>query len=386
MPTPVVAGTPAALRRHARMPGTAHPLTSADMRIGMVSPYSLSVPGGVQGQVLGLARALRAKGHFVQVLGPCDGPPPEPGITPLGNSIPTAANGSIAPIAPDVPAQLRFIRSLRDEDFEVLHLHEPISPGPNTTAAILKHAPLLGTFHAAGDSKAYEYLGFLARWVNRRLDARCAVSEDARALAQRHLGGEFTILFNGIEVDRFASAEPEPTDAPTVLFLGRHEERKGLQVLLASLRFLPADLRVWIAGDGPLTGELREQYRGDPRIEWLGRVSDAERSRLLRGADVYCAPSIRGESFGIVLLEAMAAGVPIVAANLDGYANVARDKVEAVLVDPGSPEELADGIRAVLDDPGLARRLVEGGRLRADTFSMDHLADLYVDLYESLSR
>lgn len=356
------------------------------MRIGMVSPYSLSVPGGVQGQVLGLARALRAKGHFVQVLGPCDGPPPEPGITPLGNSIPTPANGSIAPIAPDVPAQLRFIRSLRDEDFEVLHLHEPISPGPNTTAAIMKHAPLLGTFHAAGDSKAYEYLGFLARWVNRRLDVRCAVSEDARELAQRHLGGEYEILFNGIEIDRFAHAEPTPTDAPTVFFLGRHEERKGLQVLLAALRYLPAEVRVWVAGDGPLTASLREQYRGDPRIEWLGRISDAERSSRLRGADLYCAPSIRGESFGIVLLEAMAAGVPIVAANLDGYANVARADVEAVLVEPGSAEELATGITRVLGDAALADRLVRAGRVRAEEFSMDRLADRYVELYTPLVR
>lgn len=361
---------------------TALPLPG--MRIGMVSPYSLSVPGGVQGQVLGLARALRAKGHFVRVLGPCDGPPPEPGITPLGNSIPTAANGSIAPIAPDVPAQLRFIRSLRDEDFEILHLHEPISPGPNTTAAIIKHAPLIGTFHAAGDSKAYEYLGFLARWVNRRLDARCAVSEDARALAQRHLGGEYTILFNGIEVERFARAEPVATEAPTVFFLGRHEERKGLQVLLAALRFLPADLRLWVAGDGPLTAVLREQYRGDPRVEWLGRITDAERARRLRGADVYCAPSIRGESFGIVLLEAMAAGVPIVASNLDGYANVARADREAVLVEPGSPEDLAAGIIRVFEDRALAASLVEAGSHRADAFSMDHLADRYLALYHPL--
>ncbi len=350
----------------------------------MVSPYSLSVPGGVQGQVLGLARALRNKGHFVQVLGPCDGPPPEPGITPLGKSIPTPANGSIAPIAPDVPAQLRFIRSLRDEDFDVLHLHEPISPGPNTTAAILKHTPLVGTFHAAGESLAYEYLGFLARWVNRRLDVRCAVSEDARELAQRHLGGEFTILFNGIEIDRFADADPEPTEAPTVFFLGRHEERKGLQVLLAASRYLPPELRIWVGGDGPLTQSLREQYAGDPRIQWLGRISDAERSRRLRGAHLYCAPSISGESFGIVLLEAMAAGAPIVASNLDGYANVARDGVEAVLVEPGRPEELAAAICRVLEDQNLAEGLVAAGRARAEEFSMDHLADRYLELYEPL--
>ncbi len=350
----------------------------------MVSPYSLSVPGGVQGQVLGLARALRAKGHFVQVLAPCDGPPPEPGITPLGRSLPTAANGSIAPIAPDVPAQLRFIRSLRDEQFDVLHLHEPLSPGPNLTAAIVKHAPLVGTFHAAGGSKAYEYLGPVTRWLGRRLDVRCAVSEDARALAQQHLGGEYVILFNGIEVERFAAAEPTPTDGPTVFFLGRHEERKGLQVLLAALPLLPPEIRLWVAGDGPLTDRLATEYAGDPRIEWLGRVSDAEAASRMAGADVYCAPGLGGESFGIVLLEAMAASVPIVASHLDGYANVARPGREAVLVEPGSPEALAAAIVTVLTDEALAADLVEAGNARADHFSMDRLADRYVELYEPL--
>lgn len=355
------------------------------MRVGMVCPYSLSVPGGVQGQVLGLARTMRAKGHFVQVLAPCDGPPPEPGITPLGRSLPTAANGSVAPIAPDVSAQLRFIRSLRDENFDVLHLHEPLSPGPNMTAAILKHAPLVGTFHAAGGSKAYEFLGPVTRWLSRRLDVRCAVSEDARNLAQRHLGGEYVMLFNGIDVERFAGADPAPTQGPTVLFLGRHEERKGLHVLLAALRFLPPEIRVWVAGDGPRTARLQAEYAGDPRVEWLGRISDAEVARRMRGADVYCAPGLGGESFGIVLLEAMAARVPIVASHLDGYANVARPDVEGILVEPGSPEALAAALVRVLDDRDLAERLVEAGIARADRFSLDHLADRYLELYTQIS-
>lgn len=354
------------------------------MRVGMVCPYSLSVPGGVQGQVLGLARALRRKGHVVQVLGPCDGPPPEAGITPLGKSIPTAANGSIAPIAPDIPAQLRFIRSLRDEAFDVIHLHEPLSPGPNVTAAVLKHAPLIGTFHAAGGSKAYEYLAPITRWLAGRLDIRCAVSEDARELAQRHLGGDYVMLFNGIDIEHFTCGDPAPSEAPTIFFLGRHEERKGLQVLLAALPYLPADVRLWIAGDGPLSDELRRGTLGDSRIEWLGRISDAERVRRMRGADVYCAPSIRGESFGIVLLEAMAAQVPIVASALPGYANVARSGREALLVEPGDPEALAVAIRRVFDDPLLAKNLVEAGSQRAEAFSMRHLADRYVELYESL--
>ena len=185
----------------------------------------------------------------------------------------------------------------------------------------------------------------MTRWLNRRLDLRCAVSEDARNLAHEHLGGEFEMLFNGIEVDRFAKADPWPTDGPTILFLGRHEERKGLRVLLAAMAHLPVDCKLWVAGDGPLTAALMQEHAGDARIEWLGRISDDERAARLRGADVFCAPSIRGESFGIVLLEAMAASTPIVAGNLAGYANVARDGREAVLVEPGNAVALADALR-----------------------------------------
>src|SRR5690349_5260704 len=128
------------------------------MRIGLVCPYSLTVYGGVQSQVLALARSLRAGGHDARVLAPCDGPPPDGYVTPLGNSIPTAANGSVAPLAPDASAQLRFIRAVRDEGFDVLHLHEPMVPGACMTAALLKPTPLVGTFHAAGTSASYEYL------------------------------------------------------------------------------------------------------------------------------------------------------------------------------------------------------------------------------------
>ena len=138
------------------------------MRIGIVCPYSLTVPGGVQMQVLGLARALRRKGHPVRVLAPCDGPPPDAGVTPLGNSLPTAANGSIAPIAPDPAAQLRTIRALRDEEFDLLHLHEPMAPGPAMTALLVKPAPIVATFHRAGESRAYSYLNRGVRWLQKR--------------------------------------------------------------------------------------------------------------------------------------------------------------------------------------------------------------------------
>lgn len=352
------------------------------MRIGMICPYSISVPGGVQEQVLGLSRSLRAKGHPTRVLAPSDGPPPDGWVTPLGNSIPTAANGSVAPIAPDPSAQLRLIRAVRDEGFDVLHLHEPMVPGACMTAALLKPTPLVGTFHAAGTSASYEYLSPALRWLASRLDVRVVVSAEAEVLAVEHLGGTYEHLFNGIEIERFAEAEPWPTDGRTIFFLGRHEPRKGLDVLLAALPLLPADITVWIGSDGPDTERLRVRHAGDPRIHWLGRLSDEEKRRRLKAATIFCAPSLRGESFGVVLLEAMAAGAAIVASDLSGYRLVARPDHDGLLVPPGDPEALAGALNRVLDDPALRTALVETATVRARSFSMDQLADHYLALYE----
>lgn len=359
------------------------------MRIGIISPYSLTQPGGVQGQVLSLARVLRGRGHEVRVLGPCDGPPPDAGVTPLGASLPTASNGSVAPIAPDVPAQLRTIRALRDEEFDVVHLHEPFAPGPTQTALLFKTAPLVGTFHAAGGALAYRWFGPLVRRAARRLDVRCAVSEDARDSAATVLGGTYELVFNGVDVDEFATATPWPggpsPDGPAILFLGRHEQRKGLGVLLEAFDLLVGDgrpdLRLWVAGEGPETASLRAHHT-DGRIEWLGRIDDVEKLARLAGAAVFCAPSLGGESFGIVLLEAMAAGTPVVASDIPGYARVARSGADALLVPPGDPRALAKGLGALLGDPAEADALVASGTRRVADFSMSRLAAIYEDFYQ----
>lgn len=347
-------------------------------------PYSLSLPGGVQGQVLGLARSLRALGHETRVLGPCDGPPPAPYVTPLGKSVPTAANGSVAPIAPDPACALRTIRALRDESFDIVHLHEPLVPGPTLTALLVAEAPSVGTFHRAGDSQAYSAFRPAVRWAARKLQLRCAVSEDARITATEALGGSYEVLFNGIEIDRFAKADVWPTDGPTIFFVGRHEPRKGLAVLLEAVGLLPADIRLWVGGDGPQTGELRKRTAADARVEWLGRIDEDEKAARLRGADVFCAPSLHGESFGVVLLEAMAAQTAIVASDLPGYGVVARDGVEAILVEPGDVSALAQSLSMMLGDRLLADTLVANGERRAATFSMDRLAECYVALYSAL--
>ncbi len=349
----------------------------------MVCPYSLTVPGGVQGQVLALARGLRQMGHTVRVLGPCDGPPPDAGVTPLGRSIPTAANGSVAPLAPDPSAQLRTLRALADEDFDVIHLHEPLVPGPTLTTLLAKPAPLVGTFHAAGGSAAYRWLGPAVRRVARRLDHRVVVSADAQRMAESALGGEYTLLFNGIEVEQFAKATPWPTDRPTIFFIGRHEPRKGLAVLLEAVRALPDDVCVWVAGTGPETEELRARYGDNPCLQWLGRISDDEKAARLRGADVFCAPSLRGESFGVVLLEGMAAQTPVVASDLPGYSNVARAGADALLVPPGDPAALAGALSQVLADSTLAAELVASGEQRANEFSIERLAECYLEIYSA---
>ena len=355
------------------------------VRVALVCPYSLTVPGGVQGQVLGLARSLRAMGHPTRVLAPCDGPPPDAGVTPLGLSVPLASNGSVAPIAPDPACALRTIRALRDEAFDVVHLHEPLCPGPTLTALLACDSPLIGTFHRSGASSAYRAFRPLVRWAADHLDLRCAVSKDARQTAEDALGGTYEPVWNGIETERFAKATPWPTDGPTIYFMGRHEPRKGLEVLIAALDQLPSEVRLWVASDGPQTEELQARTAGDHRVEWLGRLSDEDAASRLKGADVFCAPSLHGESFGVVLLEAMAASTPIVASALDGYRNVASHGVDALLVPPGDAGALAGALESVLADPSMGRRLVTAGEARVGEFGMDRLAETYVGMYERIT-
>lgn len=203
-------------------------------------------------------------------------------------------------------------------------------------------------------------------------------------MAHDALGGSYDLTFNGVEIARYGAGAPHPTQGPTILFLGRHEPRKGLRVLLDAMSMLPAAVRLWVAGEGPETNELRARHAGDSRIEWLGTISETEKIARLQGADVFCAPSLHGESFGIVLLEAMAAGTAVVAGDIPGYANVARRGQDALLVAPGDSGEIANALRTVLADTRQSAALVESGLKRAEEFSMARLADLYLARYEKL--
>jgi phosphatidylinositol alpha-mannosyltransferase len=356
------------------------------VRVGLICPYSLTIPGGVQGQVLGIAKALRRQGVEARVLAPCDGPPPEPWVSALGASVPTAANGSVAPIAPDPAAALRTIRALRDERFDVVHLHEPLVPGPTLTALLFNEGPMLATFHRAGDNAWYRAVRGPGRWALRRLGLRCAVSPLALQTARRAVGGDYELVWNGIDVDLVSGAAPWPSAGPSVLFLGRHEPRKGLAVLVEAVVNHKVDARVWVAGDGPQTAELREATLGDARFEWLGTIPEEEKLRRLKAADVLVAPSLHGESFGVVLLEGMAAGAAVVATDIPGYASVARRSRDAFLVPPGDPAALAEALQEALAGGPTVKLMKESALERAREHSLSALAERYVQLYGRLVR
>jgi phosphatidylinositol alpha-mannosyltransferase len=356
------------------------------LRVALICPYSLSLFGGVQLQVLGLARALRACGVDARVLAPSDGPPPGPGIISVGPTFRFPSNGSIAPITSGRAVASRTLEALRSFAPDVLHLHEPLSPGANHAALLATEIPAVGTFHAAfpGRNGWYDALRLPLRRLLERLSVRTAVSEEAQRNVESTFGLPCEILPNGVEIDTYGTAAPWPTAAPAILFIGRHEQRKGLGVLLDAFAALGDDAVLWVAGQGPETAALRNRVAGDERIHWLGVISEHEKARRLRGATVACFPSIEGESFGVVLLEAMAAGAAVVASDLTGYGNVARDGREVLLVPPDRVDALRDALGRALGDAGLREQLVAAGRIRAAEFAMPRLAATFIERYESI--
>jgi phosphatidyl-myo-inositol alpha-mannosyltransferase len=241
---------------------------------------------------------------------------------------------------------------------------------------------MVGTFHRSGETWLYGAPGI--HWGISRLTARVAVSPEAAAQAERALGGEYTMLWNGVELNRVRSTEPWPTDGPTVMFLGRDEPRKGLDVLLEAFGNLPPDARLWVVGPGTDRSESRRRYGADRRISWLGEVTNREKWRRLRGADVMCAPSLNGESFGVVLIEGMAAGTPVVASDIPGYRSVIRSGREAALFPAGHPMALAKELLSVLFDAPRRDELVVAGTECAESFSMHNLARRYLGIFEPL--
>lgn len=363
------------------------------MRIALVSPYDLDVVGGVQSHVSALATALRDLGDDVLVVGPGDPGRPEDGEDPavvrVGRSSSVPANGSRAPIALAPGAVRRVRRALARFRPDVVQVHEPLVPMVGLAAALGAPWPTVLTFHAAAERGPLPVLIRLARPLGRsavaRSSALTAVSAHAVALHSQALGidrSRFAVVPNGVDVARFAVPRRSDRARPTLLFVGRLEARKGADLALEAFAALAAPrptLRLRLVGAGPLESALRRRIAALPadtaaRVDLLGRVPQARLPELLADADVALVPSRGGESFGIVLLEMMAAGTPLVAADLPAYRDVARHDREALLVPRGDATALAAAAARLLDETATASRLVAAGRERSAAFAWPRVA------------
>jgi phosphatidyl-myo-inositol alpha-mannosyltransferase len=354
------------------------------VKVLLVCPYSWSTPGGVGAHVGHLARALRGRGHEVRVLTPAEGDV-EPGVVSVGRSIPIPYNGSIARLAfgPRVAGRVRV--ALRRGRPDVVHVHEPFAPSVGLLAVLNTRLPVVATFHASiSRSRAYRLAAPALRPLYRRLAGRIAVSDEAKRTAEAVFGDGIRVIPNGVEWSRFSSL-PEPSGS-LILFLGRMERRKGAAVAVEAFRTLAErrpDAELVLAGEGPerraVEGSVPEALRD--RVTFVGRVDPAELPEVFGRCAVVCAPSLGGESFGIVLLEAMAAGRPVVASSIPGYAAVARDGVDGILVPPGDAPALASALERVLDDPAAGRAMGERGRERAKRYDWPVVAAEVEDVY-----
>ncbi|MFP5021480.1 glycosyltransferase family 4 protein [Pseudonocardia phyllosphaerae] len=357
------------------------------MRVGMVCPYSLDVPGGVQRHVLDLARALRARGAVVHVLAPATGPTATTdSVTSTGRALGVPYNGSVARVTFGPVTWRRVRRWLATHEFDVLHLHEPTTASVSALALLAARGPVVATFHTATPrSRALVAFGGVLRPLMEKVTARIAVSDTARRVQVEHLGGDATEIPNGVDVPAFADGPRLHRPGRTVGFVGRFDEpRKGAAVLLDALRRLPPDVRLLVVGPGDARALLRAAGPDlAPRVDVLGAVDEPTKAAALRSADVFCAPHRGGESFGMVLTEAMAAGTPVVASDIESFRAVLGDPPAGVLVPPGDPGALAAALGRVLGDDRERAALRTAGRARAACFDWPVVADAVLQVYRA---
>lgn len=367
------------------------------MKIALVSPYDYPYPGGVTEHVRNLADQFLARGHEVHVIAPSSSPvgtePGGPSLHRVGRPVPVPANGSVARITLPLRGYVQVKKVLTFQGFDIVHLHEPMMPA--LPLSVLHHSPTInvGTFHAFGRSNmAYFYGKQVLKPFFNRLHGRIAVSGPARAFVGRHFPGEYRIIPNGIDYARFATRLEPPIerfedDRLDVLFVGRLEKRKGLEHLLRAWPTVHAAIpqaRLLVVGGGRRIEGYRRWIRahGWNEVHFIGHVSPEDLVRYYQTSDVFCAPSTGQESFGIVLLEAMASGRPIVASRIPGYAEVLQDGSEGILVEPRSPSALAAGLIKMLQDVELRRAMGERGRVKAAAYDWSHVAVRVLDFYE----
>ncbi|CAN5135481.1 glycosyltransferase family 4 protein [soil metagenome] len=351
------------------------------MRVALVCPYDWCRPGGVRAHVDHLARWLAgAGGHDVRVFAPASAPPGDEGprVVALGRPVPVPYNRSVAPVALSPPAARRTARELHRFAPDVVHVHEPLAPLVAVAATALGPGPVVGTFHAWSSSdRLYRLLSPVTRRVAGRLDARIAVSVAARQFAAHGLGlppGRWRVIPNGVDAAAFASATALPElvdpDRPLLLFVGRLEPRKGLEVLIRAFLRLRASrprLRLCVVGDGPERARCQELIPPSIRPDalFVGSVAATELPRYHASADVFVAPATGGESFGIVLLEAMASGLPVVASDIPGYRTVMTDGRQGRVVRAGDALALSEALGDLLANDRLRAAMADQGRQTA---------------------
>jgi len=367
------------------------------MKIGIVTPYAYPMPGGVNDHVGSLYRVLRSRGHDVRIITSSHGlqKASEGDIIRVGKGFSVPFNGSMGTItlSPTYLAQMRTI--LERERFDVLHYHEPFVPFLSLVTLTLSTSVNVGTFHAFGGlSISYEFGKRMLGHYAGKLHGRIAVSPAARHFISRYFPSEYKIVPNGVEPGRYQRAVPIARyrdGVPNILFVGRMEPRKGLIHLLRAFRKLQRDgvrARLLLVGTGPGEREARRYVltRQLDDVEFLGRVSEAQKAQLFKTADIYVSPATGRESFGIVLLEAMSAGAPIICSDIHGYRGVVRRERDGILVEPGNADALATSIRRLIDDPALRAQLSRAGEERAQLFTWERVGQAVEEYYGFVIR
>ncbi|MGH2867287.1 MAG: glycosyltransferase [Solirubrobacteraceae bacterium] len=372
------------------------------MRIALVSPYSWTYPGGVTRHIEALAEQFIADGHHVRVLAPYDPPdtfaaimhrgarpqslePPDY-LVPLGRTVGFKANGAVSNLSVTPHGVATLHRELRTGGYDVVHIHEPVAPLAGWVATDWTRLPLVGTFHSYSESKLPNGIANLigARRVLNRLHVRIAVSEAAAWTGRRFFGGHYRVIPNGVHVDPGASrpaAGPVSEEPLRIVFVGQSVERKGLPLLLRAFEALREHIPTELTVIGPTPEELAPMLLDDGGVRVLGKVDDERKREELARADVLCAPSLRGESFGMVLTEAFAAGTPVVASDIAGYRDVVRDGVDGVLVPPADPQALAEALRDLYEEPERRVAMARAATRDVERFAWPSVAETVMEAY-----
>jgi phosphatidyl-myo-inositol alpha-mannosyltransferase len=372
------------------------------MRVGLVCPYTWDVPGGVQQHVRDLAEALIASGHHVSVITPADDDAPLPSyVVSAGRAVPVPYNGSVARLAFGFLSAGRVRRWIREGKFDVLHVHEPAAPSLGVLACWAADGPIVATFHASYEkSRAVTVAAPILQSAMEKITGRIAVSEAARTTLVEHLGGDAVLIPNGVATDRYAMAEPLPGwrgradeargGGGALGFLGRMDEpRKGLPVLLKAFEIIGRrrpELRLLLAGPGDadeVCAKVSPELRG--RIVALGLVSDEDKVRAYHSVDVFVAPNLGGESFGIVLAEAMSAGAPILASDIEAFRRVLQGGRAGALFPVGDAAALAAAAGELLDDPARRKQLSAEARTAVRAYDWSTVARAVVRVYETVA-